>query len=147
MHALERAKTYSRIGDTEKIEWKRMPWAGIFNKVLFCDPVQGTTIELAKIEKGATFPVHYHASMQTLFLLKGRLKTRDNIIHAGTFDVIPAGEKHGGYYAEEESIQYKYFSAIPVYFMEDGDVFYYKCDGTVEKNAPGKTLQNIMAHQ
>lgn len=145
MHALERAKIYSCVGDTDKFPWKSMPWPGIFNKVLFCDPVMGITIELAKIEKGALFPVHYHPTVQTLFLLRGRLKTGDRIISAGTFDVIPAGEKHGGYFAEEESVQYKFFSAVPVYFMENGDVYYYKNDGAVEKSAPGKSQQNILA--
>jgi ChrR Cupin-like domain len=145
MHALDRAKIYSCVGDTEQYPWKRMPWPGIFNKVLFCDPVLGTTIELAKIEKGALFPVHYHPTAQTLFLVKGRLKTDDRVIAIGTFDVIPAGERHGGYFAEEESIQYKFFSAVPVYFMENGDVFFYRHDGTVEKSAPGKAVQNIMA--
>jgi hypothetical protein len=50
--------------------------------------------------------------------------------------------------AEEESIQYKLFSAMPVYFMENGDVYYYKCDGTVQKVdnvAAFKSSQNIMA--
>ena len=149
MHALDRAKTYSCVGDHVKYPWKPLPWAGIYNKVLFCDPVQGTTVELAKIEKGATFPVHYHPTMQTLFLLSGKIKANSRTITPGTFDVIPAGEKHGGYFAEEESIQYKLFSAMPVYFMENGDVFYYKYDGTVEKIEKKQSTvfpsQNIMA--
>ncbi len=150
MHALERAKIYSCVGDHEKYPWKPMPWPGISNKVLFCDPVMGTTIELAKIDKGAVFPVHYHPTVQTLFLIKGRVRTEGRVIMVGTFDVIPAGEKHGGYVAEEESIQYKLFSAMPVYFLENGDVFYYKYDGTVEKidhaNAKAKfSVQNIMS--
>jgi quercetin dioxygenase-like cupin family protein len=150
MHALDRVKTYACLGPHDQHPWKPMPWPGIYNKVLFCDPVQGTTIELAKIEKGATFPVHYHPTMQTLFLMSGLVKTETRTITPGTFDVIPAGERHGGYLAEEESVQYKLFSAMPVYFMENGDVFFYKCDGTVCKidaaKSPVFPAQNIMAH-
>lgn len=150
MHALERARHHALLGEHEKYPWKRMPWPGIYNKVLFCDAILGTTIELAKIEKGATFPVHYHPTVQTLFLLSGLIRTEDQTITPGTFNVIPAGERHGGYFAEVESVQYKFFSAMPVYFLENGDVFYYRCDGTVEKvesTTASKTLtaQNIMA--
>ena len=145
MHALDRTKPYATVGDHEKYDWKAMPWPGIYNKVLFCDSVLGTTIELAKIEKGAVFPVHYHPTVQTLFLLEGRLTAEGRTIMPGTFDVIPAGERHGGYVADEESVQYKFFSAMPVYFMEDGQVYYYQYDGTVQKLDKGATSQNIMA--
>lgn len=148
MHALDHAKVYACVGDHEKHAWKPMPWKGIYNKVLFCDPVQGTTIELAKIEKGATFPVHYHPTMQTLFLLQGLIRADNRVITPGTFDVIPAGERHGGYFAEEEAVQYKLFSAMPVYFLEDGQVFYYKYDGSVERadtKGLGASSPNIMS--
>jgi quercetin dioxygenase-like cupin family protein len=146
MHALDRVKIYSCVGEHHKFPWKPMPWPGISNKVLFCDPVLGTTIELARLEKGSMFPVHYHPSMQTLFLLSGKVKTDTRTITPGTFDVIPAGEKHGGYLAEEDSIQFKVFSAVPVYFLENGDVYYYKCDGTVEKADKDRfSAQNIIS--
>jgi mannose-6-phosphate isomerase-like protein (cupin superfamily) len=149
MHALDRVKAYACVGDHEQYSWKPMPWPGISNKVLFCDSILGTTIELAKIEKGAVFPVHYHPTVQTLFLIKGRIRSEGRTMTVGTFDVIPAGERHGGYVAEEESIQYKLFSAMPVYFMENGEVYHYKYDGTVVRLEPGSpkalSSQNIMA--
>jgi hypothetical protein len=145
MHALERLKNFAQLGNHDDHPWKPMPWDGIFNKVLFCDPVIGTTIELAKIEKGAIFPVHYHPCMQTLFLLRGQLSLDGRTILPGTFDVIPAGERHAGYVAEEESVQYKLFSSIPIYFMDGGDVFYYQYDGTVQKfDVNTSPAQNIM---
>jgi hypothetical protein len=55
MHALERIRAYAQTGSHVDYPWKPMPWPGIYNKVLFADPIMGTTIELAKIEKGATF--------------------------------------------------------------------------------------------
>jgi quercetin dioxygenase-like cupin family protein len=91
--------------------------------------VTGATIELAKVEKGAEFPEHYHTTVQTLFLVSGRLRTRGRLITPGTFNIIPAGELHGPFLAEEESIQFKYFSGVPVYILRDGHCFIYKEDG------------------
>ncbi|WJY23042.1 hypothetical protein QTA57_08195 [Fontisubflavum oceani] len=133
MHPIERAKYFAQIGNHEDHEWKEMPWPGVYNKVLYCDPVMGTTIELARIDKGATFPVHYHPTVQTLFLVSGLIKdkNRERMITPGTFDIIPAGERHAGYHAVEDSIQYKLFSATPMYIMEDKEMYCYKTDGTV----------------
>jgi hypothetical protein len=131
MHALQRMNWYVLPGNHNERPWKEMPWPGIFNKVLFCDPVLGVTLELAKIEKGATFPVHYHTTAQTLFLVSGRLRHEGRVLEAGYFDIIPAGERHGGYFGVEESIQFKMFSSVPVYFLENGDAFIYRTDGTM----------------
>ncbi|MDX8354850.1 cupin domain-containing protein [Cognatiyoonia sp. IB215182] len=133
MHPIDMARYFAQVGQHDDHPWKPMPWKGVYNKVLYCDPVMGTTIELARIDEGATFPVHYHPTVQTLFLLSGRIRddNRDRIIEPGTFDIIPAGQRHAGYYAEEDSIQYKFFSATPVYIMEDGRFYYYRTDGTV----------------
>ena len=123
---------FCRFGDHENYPWTPLPWKGIYNKVLFFDPCSGTTIELAKVEKGATFPEHYHTTLQTLFLFSGRLRTgKDNVITPGTFNVIPAGEVHGPFIAEEESIQFKYFSSVPVYILTDGSTYIYQKDGKV----------------
>jgi len=122
---------FARLGNHEMYPWKPLPWKGIYNKVLFFDPVTGATIELAKIEKGAVFPEHYHTTVQTLFLAKGKLRTGSgDIYEPGTFNVIPAGQLHGPFIGEEESIQYKYFSAVPVYLLKDGTTYIYQCDGT-----------------
>ena len=108
-----------------------MPWKGIYNKLLYFDRDTGATINLAKLEKGAEFPEHYHPTMQTLFLVQGRLRTPDSVILPGSFNVIPAGEVHGPFFAEEESIQYKFFSATPVYFLRDGSGYVHREDGRV----------------
>jgi quercetin dioxygenase-like cupin family protein len=97
------------------------------------DHLTGATIELAKVEKGATFPAHYHTTLQTLFLLSGRLRTGNRLIEPGTFNVIPPGTLHGPFLAEEEAIQFKYFSAVPVYILEDGTTYIYKRDGRTVK--------------
>jgi quercetin dioxygenase-like cupin family protein len=121
---------FTRLGKHTEYEWVKLPWQGVFNKVLFMDRVTGATIELAKVERGATFPEHYHPSVQTLFLVEGRLRSNDIIITPGTFNVIPTGQLHGPFFAEETSIQYKYFSSVPIYFLKDGSTFIYKEDGT-----------------
>lgn len=121
---------FARLGQHEEYEWKPLPWKGIYNKVLFFDRVTGATMELARVEKGCEFPQHYHPSVQTLFLVSGRLRTGDSIIQPGTFNVIPAGQVHGPFYAEEEAIQFKYFSAVPIYFLKDGNSYVYRHDGS-----------------
>jgi hypothetical protein len=51
------------------------------------------------------------------------------MITPGTFNIIPAGQLHGPFYGEEESIQFKYFSSVPAYILRDGKTFIYKRDG------------------
>lgn len=122
---------YCCLGDHDNYPWKPLPWKGVSNKVLFFDPCSGMTMELAKIEEGATFPEHYHTTMQTLFLYRGRLRTPDGEMHPGTFNVIPAGQLHGPFTAIEEAVQFKVFSAVPVYILGDGSTYIYQRDGTV----------------
>src|SRR5437879_3934727 len=117
---------FCQLGNHEDHPWKAMPWKGIFNKVLFSDPVTGALMELAKVEKGAEFPEHYHTTVQTLFLISGRLRSGDATIKSGTFNIIPAGQQHGPFIGEEEAIQLKYFSSIPVYILKDGTTYIYK---------------------
>ncbi len=122
-------RVFCRLGQHDKHPWQPLPWEGVSNKVLFFDPITGATLELAKVEEGAVFPAHYHTTMQTLFLVAGRLKTRDGVIEAGTFNIIPAGQLHGPFVAEEEAVQFKYFSSTPVYILGDGTTFIYRPDG------------------
>ncbi len=35
------------------------------------------------------------------------------------------------FFAEEESIQFKYFSATPLYILLDGSTYIYQVDGTI----------------
>lgn len=120
---------FARLGPHVQHDWEPLPWPGVSNKVLFMDPVTGFTIELARTERGATFPEHYHTTMQTLFLVEGRLRTGDGLIEPGTFNVIPAGQVHGPFEAEEDTIQFKVFSSLPVYILTDGTTHIYKRDG------------------
>ncbi len=124
---------FLRLGHHDQHEWTPLPWKGISNKVLSFDRVTGATIELARVEKGCEFPAHYHTTVQTLFLVSGKLRSGDHVIEAGSFNIIPAGELHGPFYAEEESIQFKYFSAVPVYILTDGSTYIYTENGhTIE---------------
>jgi quercetin dioxygenase-like cupin family protein len=121
---------FCQIGQHDQHPWKPMPWRGIYNKVLYFDHITGATMELAKIEKGAKFPSHYHTTVQTLFLVSGRLRDDDGeITEPGTFRIIPAGQLHGPFTAEEETIQFKYFSGAPVYILQDGATYIYRFNG------------------
>ena len=127
---LQFAGTYTRLGHHEDYPWQPLPWTGTYNKVLMFDRCTGLTLELAKVEKGAVFPEHYHTTVQTQFLVSGRirLKNRD-IIEPGTFNIIPPGQLHGPFEAVEEAITFKYFASVPVYILPDGGTFIYREDG------------------
>lgn len=124
------AGMFNQIGNHEEYDWVQMPWKGVFNKVLMFDRCTGLTLELAKIEKGAVFPEHYHTTVQTQFLVSGemRLKNGDKF-NAGAFNIIPAGQLHGPFYAESEIITFKYFASVPVYILPNGETFIYREDG------------------
>lgn len=122
---------YCKLGDHTRHPWKRMPWKGVYNKVLLFERCTGLTIELAKVEKGCKFPEHYHTTVQTQFLVSGQLRLKDGaLVHPGTFNVIPAGQLHGPFFAVEESITFKYFASVPVYILPNGSTFIYRQDGT-----------------
>lgn len=120
---------FARLGLHEQYEWVKLPWEGVFNKVLYMDRVTGATMELAHVKKGNIFPEHYHTCVQSLFLVSGKLETNKTKIVQGTFNVIPAGKLHGPFHALEDSIQFKYFSSTPVYILKDGSCFIYKENG------------------
>jgi quercetin dioxygenase-like cupin family protein len=124
------AGLYSRLGQHDDHPWQPMPWKGVYNKVLMFERCSGLTIELAKVEKGATFPEHYHTTVQTQFLVSGRLRLKSgDVIAPGAFNIIPAGQLHGPFGAEEEAITFKFFAATPVYILTDGTTFIYKENG------------------
>jgi quercetin dioxygenase-like cupin family protein len=125
------AGMFTRLGQHDDHQWEPLPWKGVYNKVLMFDRCSGLTLELAKIEKGAIFPEHYHTTVQTQFLVSGliRLKTGE-IVEPGAFNVIPCGQLHGPFEAVDEAITFKYFASVPVYILPDGATFIYKEDGT-----------------
>src|SRR4051812_6825607 len=99
------AGVFSRLGNHGAYPWEPLPWKGCYNKVLMFDRCTGVTIELAKIERGAEFPEHYHPTVQTQFLVSGRLRLKNGeIADPGTFNIIPPGERHGPFNAVEESV-------------------------------------------
>jgi len=124
------AGMFTRLGQHEDHKWEPLPWKGVYNKVLLFDRCTGLTLELAKIEQGARFPEHYHTTVQTQFLVSGRIKLKSGrIIDPGTFNIIPAGQLHGPFEAVEEAITFKYFASVPVYILPDGSTFIYREDG------------------
>ena len=107
---------FCQIGHHDKYPWIPLPWKGIYNKVLYFDPITGATMELAKVERGCAFPAHYHTTVQTLFVVSGRLQDESGTItEPGTFRIIPAGQLHGPFTAIEEAIQLKFFVGTRIY--------------------------------
>ena len=124
------AGKFTRLGHHDDYGWEPLPWKGVYNKVLLFDRCTGLTLELAKIEKGAVFPEHYHTTIQTQFLVSWHIKLKSGkVIDPGTFNIIPAGQLHGPFEAVEEAITFKYFASVPVYILPDGSTYIYREDG------------------
>ena len=124
------AGMFTRLGQHDDYNWEPLPWKGIYNKVLLFDRCTGMTLELAKIDTGAVFPEHYHTTVQTQFLVSGRIRLKSGeIIEPGAFNIIPAGQLHGPFEAVEEAVTFKYFASVPVYLLPDGTTFIYRQDG------------------
>jgi quercetin dioxygenase-like cupin family protein len=124
------AGMFHQIGHHDDYDWIPLPWRGVFNKVLLFDRCTGLTLELAKIEKGAVFPEHYHTTVQTQFLVSGHVKLKTGeVLDPGAFNIIPAGQLHGPFEAVEEAITFKYFASVPVYILPGGATYIYREDG------------------
>jgi quercetin dioxygenase-like cupin family protein len=128
-------RAFTQLGDHEEYDWVPLPeeeFEGVYNKVMYFNRVSGEVFELVKIEEGAEFPAHYHPTLQTLYLTEGKLRHPDgSVTEPGRFEMIPAGEKHGNYVAEETAIQHKYFSGTPMFFLPDGSSYVYRDDGRI----------------
>lgn len=127
--------SFTQLGNHEQYDWVPLPeehFEGVYNKVLYYNRTTGEVFELVKIEEGAEFPTHYHPTLQTLFLMEGKLRHPDgSVTEPGRFEVIPAGEKHGNYVAEEPVLQKKYFNSTPQFILPDGSSYTYREDGRV----------------
>jgi quercetin dioxygenase-like cupin family protein len=140
------AGMFTRLGQQREHDWEPMPWKGISNKVLLFDRCTGLTLELARIEKGAVFPEHYHTTVQTQFLVSGRIELKSgDVLDPGTFNIIPAGQLHGPFKAVEEAITFKYFASVPVYILPDGQTFIYREDGKTINAGSLKFITEVKA--
>lgn len=124
---------FARLGQEKDIPWKHLPEAhfdGVYNKVLYMNRVTGETFEYVKIEEGAEMPRHYHPTMQATFQTEGELRRPNGeVARPGKFEMVQAGEEHGGYVADETAKQFKYFAGRPIFFMPDGASYVYQEDG------------------
>jgi hypothetical protein len=80
---------------------------------------------------GTTFPEHYYTTVQTQFLVSDRLclKNSGDVIDSNTLNVIPVGQLHGPFVAEEEAITFKFFESKDVCIIADWATFIYKENG------------------
>lgn len=95
---------FHRLGPHNDYDWTPLPWQGVSTK--FCcstaSPAQLWSSPESSVEQD--FPEHFHTTVQTLFLISGRLRSGDTLIEPGTFNIIPAGQWHGPFCAEEDAI-------------------------------------------
>jgi quercetin dioxygenase-like cupin family protein len=90
----ERKQTFIDPGSEEWTEFG----PGIFLCVL-SQPVPEGSIHRARVEAGATIPVHTHPSDEFVQVVRGTIITGGRQCEAGTFWITPAGTHQGPHVA------------------------------------------------
>ena len=110
----ELADSITRSSEIPWIETKPgMAWT----KVLWVGQESGRWAVLLKWNKGYVAPPHKHLSAAFAFVLKGKLKVRNNVYNAGDFLHEQNGMVHGATEALEDS-EYLFFCDGPVLFFD-----------------------------
>ena len=106
-----------------KINWSPSPSEGVFYKWLLLDYQEERVIDLLKVEKGFESAAHRHDVAQASYLISGKAEgLNGNIMTAGTFLFVPAGELHG-FKALEECVWHDVFTGRLNFKFEDGRIF------------------------
>jgi quercetin dioxygenase-like cupin family protein len=69
---------------------------------VLAEPVPEGSIHRLKMKKGTKIPAHTHPSDEYVYILSGKLITRERECHKGTFWYTPAGTRQGPHVAESD---------------------------------------------
>jgi quercetin dioxygenase-like cupin family protein len=94
--------------DSSKIEWKPVEIPGVAPGLMIRElhsiPTQNTSSAIVRYPKGFHEPRHYHKQCtHTIYILKGRLRSPEGDMPAGTFTYAGVTEPHGPFTAVEET--------------------------------------------
>ena len=67
--------------------WQATPFSGIEVRQLFVDPATGNVTSMVRMQPGAKYPPHRHASHEHCYVLEGDLVFSDHTLHAGDYEV------------------------------------------------------------
>jgi quercetin dioxygenase-like cupin family protein len=112
-----------------KVDVSAVPWApvqppgmppGLMGRSLHENPRTKMSTSIVKYPKGFHEPRHYHITCgHYIYIMKGRLRSPEGDLPAGTFTYASPNEKHGPYTALEET---------EVFFYTDGPFDFHLAD-------------------
>ena len=94
--------------------------AGIQQKLLHNNTASKVQSALVRFPKGFREPRHYHTTCgQSIYILKGRIRSPEGVLTPGTFSYAAVNERHGPFVAEEET-EFLFYTDGPFdYFIEE----------------------------
>lgn len=118
------------LADSERIPWSESPFDGVSHKFLKIGEGPSGVIDLTRIAEGAALPPHRHMGAQHSYFLTGLGEALDGtMIKAGSYAEVPAGVRHGTKAIEEVNVL-NFFDGMVAWFLDDGDVFALRDDGS-----------------
>lgn len=75
-------------------EWREL-LPGLFEKVLYVDPLTGTRSLLLRGAAGTRIPAHTHRGAEECLLLEGEVRIGEFDLRPGDYHVAPPGTEHG----------------------------------------------------
>ena len=115
-------KSFLLRADT--LQWTAMPITvippGLQQKLLHENKEKSTMTALVRFPKGYREPRHYHTTCGHSFLvLKGRLQSPDGPLTPGTFLYSAPHERHGPFFAEQETELFFFTDGPFDFFVDD----------------------------
>ncbi|MGH7432024.1 MAG: cupin domain-containing protein [Candidatus Methylomirabilales bacterium] len=83
-----------RMIDFSLLDWQPSEHRGVSLHVLRHDQTTGTVMSLAKLQPGATYPVHRHPGGEDCLVLQGGFRDRRGEYRAGDFVYYESGSEH-----------------------------------------------------
>jgi quercetin dioxygenase-like cupin family protein len=118
------------LTDSKSLPWIESPFPGVSLKVLRVGEDASQVVDLTRIAKGAALPPHRHLVAQRAYFLSGVGQTLDGTtLEAGSYGEVPPGVRHGTK-AIEEVVLLNFFDGMVSWFLDDGDVFVLRDNGT-----------------
>lgn len=75
--------------------WEETGVQGVRVRRLFVDRERDQFTALIRMEPGASYPRHVHASAEECLVLEGELRVGEELLHPGDYQRAPAGSHHG----------------------------------------------------
>src|SRR5262249_48265693 len=80
--------------DAAGSEWKQLPIAGAWIKLLSAQPERGYAVLLGKLDPGVRYPAHVNVGPEDFYILTGDLHVGDRALGPGDFHHADAGSSH-----------------------------------------------------